>query len=424
MLDRGSKVLALALLMVAVAAGPGQAQTLTQRVQELFTFGDCGGSLCLQVGGGHGDHYIPEVVQGEQNTLAFLRAAIGAGLSGIPSAAANGGVRVRFVDGRPVTEEISPGPIFAERAQTLGRGILLAGGNVTGLSFSNIRGVPLSDLELNFPHVNVGNAAFGDPDFENDIIRVRTALDVSLLVANVYVAYGVTDAVDLAVGIPLVQSSVGGSSRAEVISTLSQTPHQFVGGGTTAETATDGSAAGIGDISLRAKVRLLERDLWGAGVLGEVRLPTGNADDFHGSGGMGIRALGIVSGQAGNFAPHLNAGIFLSGSEAQGDQVVVAAGFDQILTPSVTLALDFLGAWGMGESTLALPEDIRFDVPQPRTTRSSNLPNIADNRMDGSIGVKFLAPGGARLVANALVPLNEGGMRPSVVWSLGIERLF
>ena len=81
------------------------------------------------------------------------------------------------------------------------------------------------------------------------------------------------------------------------------------------------------------------------------------------------------------------------------------------------------GAWGLGESTVVLPDDIRFDLPQPRTTRSSNLPDIADTRMDGSVGVKFLA-GGARIVANALVPLNDGGMRPSVVWTLGLERLF
>lgn len=420
---RGSKAAVAAVILTALLAGPAQGQTLTQRVQELFTFGDCGGSLCLQVDGGHGDHYIPEVVQGEQNTLAFLQAAIGAGLTSIPAAAANGGVRVRFVDGRPVTEEISPGPIFAERAQTLGRGILLAGGNVTGLSFSNIRGVPLSDLELNFGHVNVGNASFGDPDFENDIIRVRTALDVSLLVANVYLAYGVSDAVDLGVAVPLVQTSLGGSSQADVISTLSQTPHQFVGGGTSAQTATDGSAVGVGDISVRAKVRLYEQDTWGAAVLGEARLPTGSEEDFHGTGGVGVRALGILSGQAGNFSPHLNGGVLLSGSEAQGDQLLLTAGFDQILAPNVTLALDFLGAWGLGESTVVLPDDLRFDVPQPRTTRSSNLPDIADTRMDGSVGLKFLA-GGARIVANALVPLNDGGMRPAVVWTLGLERLF
>lgn len=420
---RGLKAAMAAVVVSALVAGPVQGQTLTQRVQELFTFGNCGGSLCLQVDGGHGDHYIPEVVQGERNTLAFLQAAIGSGLTSIPAAAANGGVRVRFVDGRPVTEEISPGPIFAERAQTLGTGILLAGGNVTGLSFSNIRGVPLSDLELNFGHVNVGNAAFGDPDFENDLIRVRTALDVSLLVANVYLAYGVSDAVDLGVAVPLVQTSLGGSSQADVISTLSQTPHQFVGGGTSAQTSTDGSAVGVGDISVRAKVRLYEQDTWGAAVLGEARLPTGSEEDFHGTGGVGVRALGILSGQAGNFSPHLNAGVLLSGSEAQGDQLLLTAGFDQILAPNVTLALDFLGAWGLGESTVVLPDDIRFDVPQPRTTRSSNLPDIADTRMDGSVGVKFLA-GGTRIVANALVPLNDGGMRPSVVWTLGLERLF
>jgi len=399
-----------------------QAQSLTQEFSRLFTFGACGEPLCLTVNASvHGNHYVPAVTQGERNTLNFLQGAIGAGLSAVPAAAANAGVQLRFVDGLPVTEEISPGPIFAERGQTLGRGILLVGGNVTGLAFSNLRGQPLSDLQLNFTHENVGAAELGIPSWENDILEVRTNLEVSLLVTTLYAAYGLTDALDVAVSVPLVRSSLAGESRVQINSTDPDTPHRLEPGQERA--GAEGTALGVGDVAVRAKLRVLERDRWAAGVLGEARLPTGSEDDFLGTGNLGVRVLGILSGQSGNFAPHLNGGVLLSGSDVLGDQLLLTAGFDQILTPSVTLALDLVGAWGLGESALTFPTEVQFDVP-PRTVRTTNFPEISDDRLDGSVGAKFMAPGGVRVVANALVPLNKGGMRPGVTWTLGGEVVF
>lgn len=412
--------LILALLLAPVV--PLQGQSLTEEFSRLFTFGACGEPLCLTVNASvHGNHYVPSVTQGERNTLNFLRGAIGAGLSAVPAAAANAGVRLRFVDGLPVTEEVSPGPIFAERAQTLGRGILLVGGNVTGLGFSSLRGQPLSDLQLNFTHENVGAAELGNPSWENDVLEVRTDLDVSLFVTSLYAAYGVSDALDVAVSLPVVRSTLAGVSRIQFNSSDPDSPHRLEPDQETAQA--EGSAVGVGDVTVRAKYRLLESDRWAAGVLGEVRLPTGREDDFLGTGHLGLRALGILSGQSGNFAPHVNGGVLLSGSDILGDQLVLVAGFDQILTPSVTLALDLVGAWGVGESALTFPPEVRFDVPA-RTVRTTNLPDISDDRLDGSVGAKFMAPGGIRVVTNALIPLNQGGMRPAITWTIGGEYVF
>jgi hypothetical protein len=412
--------LILALLLAPVV--PLQGQSLTQEFSRLFTFGGCGEPLCLTVNASvHGNHYVPSVTQGERNTLNFLQGAIGAGLSAVPAAAANAGVRLRFVDGLPVTEEVSPGPIFADRAQTLGRGILLVGGNVTGLGFSSLRGQPLNDLLLNFTHENVGAPELGDPSWENDILEVRTDLAVSLFVTSVYAAYGVSDALDLAVSVPVVRSSLSGRSSAQINTTDPNTPHRLEPDQRAAQA--EGSAVGLGDVAVRAKYRVLERDRWAAGVLGEARLPTGREEDFLGTGSLGIRVLGILSGQSGNFAPHVNGGVLLSGNDVIGDQLLLVAGFDQILTPSVTLALDLVGAWGIGESGLTFPTEVQFDIP-PRTVRTTNLPDISDDRLDGSVGAKFMAPGGMRIITNVLLPLNKGGMRPGLTWTLGGEFVF
>ena len=55
--------LATAALLVCVAA-PVEAQSLNSRINDLFTFGDCGEPLCLSVGSGHGSHFIPAVQAG------------------------------------------------------------------------------------------------------------------------------------------------------------------------------------------------------------------------------------------------------------------------------------------------------------------------------------------------------------------------
>ena len=82
---------------------------------------------------------------------------------------------------------ISAGPIYAERAQTLGRGRLFAGLARSGLSYKTLRGIPLDAVQFTFAHQNVDfpgcDAIFGAdctlygvPTFENETIDFRLAL--------------------------------------------------------------------------------------------------------------------------------------------------------------------------------------------------------------------------------------------------------
>jgi hypothetical protein len=44
--------------------------------------------------------------------------------------------------------------------------------------------------------------------------------------------------------------------------------------------------------------------------------------------------------------------------------------------------------------------------------------------VNGSLGFKFTLPRNLTVVANALVPLNRGGMRPDIIYTTGIELNF
>ncbi len=421
------RALATAALSLVVH-GSVQAQSLSERFTSLFTFGDCGTPLCLTVNAAvHGQHYNPAVTQGQLNLLSFLTNSIGNSLGNIPFTGASSGVTFSFAGGAPVATSLSSGPIFAERSQTLGRGRLLAGVNVSSFSMDNVRGVPLNDLELNFTHQNIQDAAMGDPLFENDVIEVNTDLGLSLMVTSAYASFGLLDNLDIGVLVPVVRASLDGSSQAAVIPWTQPTPHQFgtpESPTTTAQSSSAGSAVGLGDVAVRVKANLFQTATWGAAALVDARLPTGDAENFLGSGSTSVRAMGVLSGRFGSLSAHANAGMAFRTGEHQNNSLLLTLGFDHLVSAKVTFAGELVSGFEMGESKLVLPAPVIFTAPQVRTLEVTDIPEQNDNLMDASFGVKFLLPGDYRAVTNILFPLSDGGLRPKFFWTLGFERTF
>ena len=77
-----------------------------------------------------------------------------------------------------------------------------------------------------------------------------------------------------------------------------------------------------------------------------------------------------------------------------------------------------------GNPKLTIPQSVTYDQPFQRTVLTSSIPNIRDDLINGSLGVKLTVSGGPTVIANALVPLNRGGLRPNVLWTLGAEYAF
>jgi len=44
--------------------------------------------------------------------------------------------------------------------------------------------------------------------------------------------------------------------------------------------------------------------------------------------------------------------------------------------------------------------------------------------VNGTVGVKLLTKEGVTIVANGGWPLNRGGLRPNLIWTLGLEYNF
>jgi hypothetical protein len=406
-----------------------QAQSLKESISDLFVFGDCGEPLCLSVGTGHGSHFIPAITQGTNTVIGFLETSIARTVAATPISATSSGTTYTLVGGLPVPSSSSPGPIYGERAQTLGRGRFFLGGYVTGLEFTTLNGNPLDNVAFNFGHQDVDpDTIYGVPDFENDHVAVNMALELNTTSFYLNATWGMLDFIDVGVAVPIVRTTMQGTATAQVMPFGNSTIHNF--GGDPANpimrstTAVDGSASGIGDVVGRLKVNLGQSTKVGAALLGEARFPTGDEEDLLGAGFTSLRLMGIGSAQFGSFAPHLNVGYIFRSSNEVNDAVWTAVGFDNQMASWATVAADLLMSFQVGETKQTLPGDLVYTTPIDRRIQSTSVPNRSEDLVNLSLGMKFRVRGGAILVVNGIAPLKKSGMQPDFIWTGGLEGAF
>lgn len=413
---------ALALAMPMAAS---YAQGLSGRVADLMRFGTCEQSLCVTTGtGAHGGHYLLSAQTAGDDLLAFLTGAMTASVGRLPISSTGGGATFSFVGGAPVRSTTSAGPIFAERASTLGKGRFLFGVNTTHMRFTKLRGESTDSLAFNLAHQDVGNPGLGDSPFESDIISVSLNLKLALQATTVFASYGVSDNFDVGIAIPFIMSSLDGSGAGTVFNVNGTVTgeHFFEGADANgiARTSVDESASGVGDIAVRAKIGLGgTADRGRLALLGDIRLPTGSEEDFHGSGGLAGTWMLAGSMQKGNFSPHANVGVALRTGDGQTNALLTTIGFDHMLTRAATLAVDLLSEFQVGDNATSLPAPIALPSP----VQATNIRDEKDNPMSLSVGGRFLI-GNFTLIGNGLVPVISGGLQPKFAWTLGIERTF
>ena len=449
-----SLVLVGAVLLGVPVAGRAQSDgSLRGKISQLFILG--GGQDPLVLGGSidpnnpasiqaHGLHFRPSAVAENASLIGFITSAISTSIGSIPIGATSSGVTFRFEGGVPVKTSTSAGPIFAERAQTLGRGRGVAGIGRNTFSFATLRGVPMDNIELIFTHENVDFAGcdeangggdctlMGIPALENEIMPFRLKLDLDVTVTTFYATYGLTDRIDLGLVVPLVSTRMHGESTAQIIPFGGPNAVHFFAGTPTSPVlsssrSVSGSSLGLGDVAVRTKIGIHDAQRSSLALLGEARFATGSENDLLGAGGWTARGFAIISGRINNFSPHLNAGyVYHSRDEGRlwNDAVMATIGFDHLMSERVTIAADLVSELQVGDSKLELPSDVFFDTPFQRSISPTTIPDRRDDLVNGSLGFKFTLPQSLTIVANALVPLNRGGMRPDIIYTTGIELNF
>lgn len=434
----------LAVAMLAVSAGPARAQ-LDQMFENIFN------QVLVEdfhlSPGPHADHFIPASEEANRILTPALNSMIATNVASFPLSSTVAGITFDFSTGQPISVTESQGPIFAETAQTLGQSKIVAGMNATHLGLNRFRGQPVDGLRFTFTHEDTGDPGLGDDPNELDVVHLLPQLDIEADIVALFATYGLAKNLDVGLAVPLVRVSMKGEAQAIIESRTLFVQSQFGGGSThffggdaqqpilENEVTYDESATGIGDLAVRLKYRFPFEATWGAATLLDVRLPTGDEENFMGTGSVSARLLFIASRTIGSFTPHLNLGYDYRGSDLDSDEVEFVLGFDQKIGGGVTFALDLLGDFDLssdeairmydlnhGPTTTIVDRSPDTGAINQREVALSNVPNRDfDHTVDLSAGFRVAPSERVQLLGNLMVPLQDGGLRSTVVPTLGLS---
>jgi hypothetical protein len=418
-------------------AGSGFSQTLKQQINNMFEE-----VLHLNLSPGqHGEHFLPIKVASSQALINSMNNFIGTSVASFPLSSSTAGVTFDFSTGKPVQTSTSFGPIFSERAQTVGGGRINLGFNYTYIQFSRIRGISLDDLRLTFTHQDVGLPGLGDSPNEFDTMDFFMKMNIAASVMAVYFTYGITDRFDIGLALPFTNVQLQTDPLAQINSftwvSNDSANHYF--GGTQTEpvltkhpAAINDDATGIGDVAIRAKYNFTREKTVDLSVMLEYRMATGDDDNFLGTGFSVLRTSVIGSKIFDNFAPHLNLAYWKKFTDMDRDELEFILGYDQKITEWFTLAIDFLGRFELGEpiASMQFPESVVMKRTVGSTAYISdvsltNLPNYKhDDTVDAAFGLKLKLKESFLIISNVFIPLNHSGLRADLVPTMGMEFSF
>lgn len=436
----------LVIVMLAMLSSGVFAQSLSEQLNDIFVQ-----VLELELAGSpgqHGNHFKPSNNISSAATISSFRNFITANISSFPLSSTTAGVTFDFSEGVPQKTTTSLGPLFTERAQTIGRNRVNMGFNFSYFNLAKIRGVSTEDIRFSFTHQDVDNSGIlGDVPAEVDNIDLFMNMDVNATILAFLMTYGVTNRLDVGVAIPYVNVQMTSNPLAEMVSITGAIAAQ--GGGsdplhhwgsasspqlTLTPNAIDDDATGVGDIAFRAKYNFVRDAAVDFSGLVEYRLATGDEENFLGVGDPSVKIQLIGSAIKGNFAPHVNLAYEYRGSDLDRNEIELFVGYDQKISDQLTLAVDFLGEFEIGDQIdeLNFPDaqEIQVDIGNPgnpwiREIAPTNIPNRdSDNILNASFGLKISPRENLVMLANTFVPLNDGGLRSDFVSTFGFEFSF
>jgi len=363
------------------------------------------------------------------------------------------------------------GPILGERAETIGRHRVLLAVSYQYVRFNTIDGLSLDNLpqvftQPDFTLTTGEKCSLGVNDvrecgFIRDVVTTSNSVDLKVHYYSSTITYGLFDKMDLSVVIPVENVRMGITSNATIVNNSNTTIHSFAiqnGCGRTTPTfepcinqsfSRFGTASGIGDITLRWKWAAWKAEKAGLALGVDVRLPTGDAQNFLGSGAAGVKPF-VAWSYLSRFSPHISVGYEANGSSVlAGDitvgskdrlpsQLTYSGGADVWVTKRVTLAFDIVGQQVFQASRSSLAD---IAEPQACLDTSGNCDpskGFAKANMDkdlkqstgsfsitnASIGIRMRPFSNLLITGNVLAKINEGGLRPNWVPLISASYVF
>jgi hypothetical protein len=426
-----------------------------------------------------------------QTNAAALSSSVGTELSSLRLASPTSGITFVFENGVMKRSTESYGPILGERAETIGRHRVFLAGTYQYFPFSTLDGIDLKHLPAVYNHADTVNpdgthrdpnkdpASPGVPGVELEYINTTNRVDLKVHQFTFYLTYGLTNRIDISAAVPILDVRMGISSNATIV----RTPDPIVQGpalqqaymtspttvpgdlypstgpmegcaatlscsgyfhyfdpshpatSLTAPFSNGKTASGIGDVVFRVKGTLLKRERAAVALGVDVRVPTGDENNFLGTGAAGVKPF-LSASYHSRIAPHANIGYefngssILAGNPVTGtkgrlpDQLFYSGGVDAGVTRKLTLAVDLLGqrfydAPGVRQGPWV--DVLKVSHPDVLNTipihRSFNTDDLA-------LGGKYSPFGNWLVTGNVQIKLDNGGLRAKVVPLVGLSYTF
>jgi hypothetical protein len=360
---------------------------------------------------------VPNQLGTPSSEFSALNEAVGTVVSDLPLASPASGLIYKYDPQHGISEPVANttlGPILSQRPETIGRYELYLSIVYQYFSFTEIDGKDLRYL----PSVTqTNNLAFVSTNNLNLWVSQYSG----------YLTFGLTEHIDVSAAIPILDVHEAFSSQVrKFILSGSSTPSSF------STINNSGNATGVGDVVLAAKATFWSREKVKVAEGVEVRLPTGDAQNFLGAGTLGVKpyvsaAYGKRFTVHGNFGYQINGNTTLVTNSTTGgkgqlpNRMFQSAGIDWGSKSWITFVADILServfnADRVAFTTSQVNQDFFTTIMAPSPIKSYN-------RTDGALGAKVRFHNVLATI-NVTERLDQGGLRSRIVPMGGISCTF
>ncbi len=348
-----------------------------------------------------------------KNFLLSVNESVATQIASLPFVAPASGISLVFDKslGTFTASTDSFGPIFSERASTIGRHRLALGFSYQYMNFDSLDGVSLHSFPTLFVQTTdpfsghtcnplvQGNPPPGQTGvfcgIAHDYVTASNRIDLKINQYTSFATFGLTSRIDLSVAVPVQTVRMNAAADTSIVynsgtqdflafgfqttSTVPKSNGVCVSsipsvhfGGTQCVRANffnSQRASGIGDIIVRVKALIREWERSGLAVGLDVRVPTGDEKNFLGTGAIGVKPFAVWS-YSGRISPHINVGYEWNGQSILGGDVTAgtkdnlpseflySAGVEVGISKKLTGSIDWVGQTVINGSRVHLVQDL------------------------------------------------------------------